>query len=242
MKSKIGAAMLAGLLMLGGSAALAADTCVPGVLIDWDQAFAYETNYTPATFNSAAGSQLSVVGRLVALCGPIGSYDGNDPVNEYTIYLTGLVSAGTTTPTATRWTTSYSGGQFFVYEGNPKNAPLDNAMPPSPPNADVPSKYIDGTLLLSGTLSNFRTQIVLSGGNYITSMGGNFLITGGSESPGFAGTGSGLITGTWCPNGSGSGGLCALPAGYSAVSNGKFDVPPTPAINSTWGAIKSLYR
>ena len=50
MKLKIGAAMLAGLLMLGGSAAYAVDSCVPGVLVDWDQGFAYETIYTPATF------------------------------------------------------------------------------------------------------------------------------------------------------------------------------------------------
>ncbi len=39
-----------------------------------------------------------------------------------------------------------------------------------------------------------------------------------------------------------AGGLCSLPAGYSHVSNGKFDIPVTPAGSSTWGAIKALYR
>lgn len=241
MKLKIGAAMLAGALLLGGTATGASAQCVPGVLLDWDQAFAYETNYTPATFTSALNSQLEVVGRLVVLCGPLAGYDPNDPTKEYTIYLTGLTSAGTQKPTATRWTTSYSGGQFFVYEGSPEDTPDPGSMP-ALPNAAVPSTFTNGTVILSGTLSNFRTQIVLSGGNYNTTLLGNFIVTGGSAAGAFVGTGNGLLQGTWCPNGSGATGLCPLPTGYSAVSNGKFDVPVTPANGSTWGAIKALYR
>lgn len=241
MKLKIGAAMLAGLLLLGGIVTGASAQCVPGVLLDWDQGFAYETSYTPATFTSAAGSQLEMVGRLVALCGPLSGLDANDPVKEYTIYLTGLTSNGTTKPTATRWLTTYNGGQFFVYEGSPKDTPDPASMPASPPNATVPSTFTNGTLILSGTLSNFRTQIVLLSGNYSSSMGANFVVTGGTLAGAFVGSGNGLVTGTWCPNGSG-GGLCPLPAGYSDVSNGKFDVPVTPANGSTWGAIKALYR
>jgi hypothetical protein len=241
MKRKIGAALLAGLLMIGGTVAYAADTCVPGVLVDWDQGFAYETNYTPATFTSAVGSNLVMVGRLVALCGPLGAYEGDDPVNEYTIYFYGLTSNGTTKPTATRWVTTYNGGLFAIYEGTPKDAPPDNAMPANPPNGSVPSTFTNGTAILSGTLSNFRTQIVLLSGNYSSSLAGNYTVTGGTQAALFAGTGLGILTGTWCPTGSG-GNLCSLPAGYSNVSNGKFDNPPTPALGSTWGAIKALYR
>lgn len=241
MKRKIGAAMLAGALLLGGLATGASAQCVPGVLLDWDQGFAYETNYTPATFTSANGSQLAMVGRLVALCGPLGGLDANDPAKEYTIYLTGLTSNGTTKPTATRWTTTYAGGQFFVYEGSPKDTPDPGSMPASPPNASVPSTFTNGTLILSGTLSNFRTQVVLLSGNYSSTMAANFQVTGGSYAGAFVGTGDGLVTGTWCPSGTGSA-LCTLPAGYSNVSNGKFDVPVTPASSSTWGAIKALYR
>lgn len=242
MKRKIGAAMLAGLLMLGGIATGASAQCVPGVLLDWDQGFVYHTSYTPATFTAAPGSQVTMVGRLVALCGPLSSLDANDPVKEYTIVLTGETTAGTTKPTATRWTTSYNvSPQFFVYEGSPKDTPDPASMPASPPNATVPSTFTNGTLILSGTMTNFRTQIVLLSGNYSSTMTGNFQITGGSLAGAFVGTGDGLLTGTWCPSGSG-GGLCSLPTGYSNVSNGKFDIPVTPANGSTWGAIKALYR
>ena len=60
MTKKIGVAAMVGLLALSGFAGSAFAQCGTGVMIDWDaNSFAYETNYTPATFNSAAGSQLA---------------------------------------------------------------------------------------------------------------------------------------------------------------------------------------
>ncbi|NOT35241.1 MAG: hypothetical protein HOP12_13930 [Candidatus Eisenbacteria bacterium] len=247
MKRKIGAALLAGLLGVASFASIAGAQCVPGQLLDWDEGFAYETAYNPLTFISSLGSNATVVGKLVGLCGPLSGFDASDPTKEYTFVFTALSSNGTVGPQAvgssTRWTTTYAGGTFAVYEDTTPDAPTAATLPASPPNVDVPSKYSDGTVILSGTLSNFRTQIVLNGGQYISSMLGNFVITGGSASGGaLSGTGSGLLQGTWCPNGAGATGLCALPTGFSAVSNGKFDVPPTSVLESTWGAIKAIYR
>lgn len=248
MKRQIGAAMLTGLLALAGFATSASAQCGTGLLIKFDaDAFAYETNYNPATFISSAGSQLNVVGIVSVFCAPLNGLDPNDPAKEYTFLFTGLTSNGTTTTNlaggATRYQTTYPSGQFFIYEGAPRNAPTAaGGMPASPPNADVPSKFTDGTLILSGSLTNFITTVTRSSiGTYSTSFRSDYLFTGGSMIGLMANTGVGLLSGAWCANGSATG-LCSLPTGYSAHPNGKFDQPTTPAQSSTWGAIKQLYR
>ena len=69
MKSKIGVAAVIGLLATALFPALASAQCnpiqsLPGVMINFDNAWAYETNYSIANSNSAAGSQLTVVGHV----------------------------------------------------------------------------------------------------------------------------------------------------------------------------------
>lgn len=255
MKRQIGAAMLVALTAIATVAhAAEPSACGSGLLMKFDEnAFAYETNYNPLTFISASGSQLNVVGLMTAICNPLyspGGMDASDPNNEYTFLLTGLTSAGTAGPTAlaggsTRWTTNYAGGTFLVYQGSPRNAPTP---PPaaSPPNAQVPALYTDGTVVLSGTLSGFRTTITrFANGDYSTSFRADYNVTGGTKAPYLAGGGTGLLSGAWCANDdadAGKVGLCDLPTGYSSHPNGKFDIPPTAAQQSTWGAIKQLYR
>lgn len=248
MKRKIGAAMLTGLLALAGFTHTASAQCGSGLLIKFDaDAFAYETNYTAATFNSAAGSQLNVVGIVSVFCSPLNGLNPSDPAKEYTFIFTNLTSAGTvTTPLAggsTRYQTNYGNGTFALYEGSPRNAPTAaGGMPPNPPNADVPSKFTDGTLILSGTLTNFITTITkFSTGTYSTSFRSDYQFTGGTMYNLVSNTGTGLLSGVWCAAGS-STGLCTLPAGYSSHPNGKFDQPTTNSQSSTWGAIKQLYR
>ena len=255
MKRQIGAAMLVALTVFASVAHAAQPAaCGSGLLMKFDEnAVAYESNYNPNTFISSSGSALNVVGLMTVICDPlftIGGMDASDPNNEYTFLLTNLTSAGTVGPTAlvggsTRWQTSYAGGDFYVYQGSPRNAP---APPPlaSPPNADVPAKYTDGTVVLSGTLTNFRTTITRSSiGTYTTSFRADYTVTGGTKAPILAGGGTGLLSGAWCANDdadAGKIGLCDLPTGYSAHPNGKFDIPATAAQKSTWGAIKQLYR
>jgi len=259
MKRQIGVAMLVALTSLASYASADPPGCGSGLLMKFDEnAFAYETFYNPLTFISdgpsgpGGASSLNVVGLMTLICDPLftGGMDASDPNNEYTFLFTGLTSAGTVGPTpiaggSTRWTTTYSTGSFFVYQGSPRNAPVP-PPPASPPNAAVPSLYTDGTVVLSGTLANFRTTITkFSTGTYATSFRADYNVTGGTKAGLLAGGGTGLLSGAWCANDDadpGKVGLCDLPTGYSSHPNGKFDIPPTAAARSTWGAIKQLYR
>ena len=251
MMRKLGVAGLVGLLALASFASGALAQCGSGLLIKFDSdAFAYETSYNPATFISAPGSQMTTVGIASFFCAPLNGLDPTDPLKEYTFVFSGLTSAGTVGPTAvgtsTRWQTSYGNGQFYIYEGSPRNAPTAaGGMPVNPPNATVPANFADGTLILQGTLSNFITTITrASSGTFATSFRADYQFTGPAAGPVYvlvSGTGPGLLSGLWCAN-STAPGLCDIPVGYSAHPNGKFDQPAVAAINSTWGKIKTLYR
>src|SRR5215470_5804666 len=121
MKSKLAVAMTTGILALGALASVArADfQCAPGGMIEFDSdCFAYESNYNNATFTSAVGSQLNVVGIVALWCAPFADLEADRQAgnNEYTFLFTGLVSQGTVLgangPTSL-WDTDYTGGQFL---------------------------------------------------------------------------------------------------------------------------------
>ena len=225
--------LLAGALVVGAltSPAFAAP------VIDWDPAFFYEPGSTPT--NSIPGSEMRIVGIISAFGPPLEFLDANDPSKDYTFYVSGLISNGTASigpPATTFYITTYGPGTIEIYEGTPRNA----VFAPNPPNASVPSTFTDGTLLLSGTVSNFFTQTnnftqFMTGnaeGN-ITWTGGSLIGHVGGENPCDA-----LFTGgmTWLPPPVGV-------EGYLFRHDGKIDHEcPTPARSSTWGAIKKLYR
>jgi len=250
MKNKIAVAALLALTSVGALATTAFAQCGTGVFIDWDgDAFAYETNYNPATFISAAGSQLTVVGKIVLFCSPLADLVPSAGT-EYTFVWSGLTSLGTVvTPlggTSTRYTTDYGPGQFFIYEDGTPDAPSAGAMPPNPPNALVPSSFADGTLILQGSIVNLKTIVtLLLNGNYATSFAADYDFTGpigGTYFDRVDDFGVAKVAGLWCATGTANG-LCGNPEGYSAHPNGKFDLPPATATTvSTWGAIKQLYR
>src|SRR5262245_55606353 len=105
MKRNIGVAALLAFLVIGAGATAAFSDCgvAPGMIIKFDaDAFAYETNYDPATFTSASGSQLTVVGIVSQFGGVFSSINATDPTTEYTFILSGLVSNGTTGTTVKR--------------------------------------------------------------------------------------------------------------------------------------------
>jgi hypothetical protein len=251
MKRKIGMVALLTLMTIGALATTALAQCGTGVLLKWDgNAFAYESSYNAATFHSDPGSQLVVVGKITLFCSPFQDLDTSDPTREYTFLWAGLTSAGTLhNPVAgggTRHQTDYGSGVFFIYEDTSPDTPGENSMPPNPPNAQVPSTYVDGTLILEGNLTNFQTTVTrFNNGNFATSFLANYQFTGPALSPYYQriqGSLADQAQGTWCATGSANG-LCGIPAGYSAHPNGKFDQPPpTPTQTSTWGSIKQLYR
>lgn len=207
-----------------------------GPIVDWDPAFFYEPG---ATFsNSVVNTEMKIVGIVSAFGPPLGFLNANDPSKDYTFYIYGLISNGTATfgPPATEfYVTTYNGGTIELYEGTPRDAVFD----PNPPNANVPSTFTNGTLLLSGTISGFFTQTnnftpFMTGnaeGN-ITWTGGSLINYVGGQNPC-----PGLFTGglTWLPS-------VNIP-GYLFRHDGKIDHEcPTPTRSSTWGRMKSLYR
>lgn len=239
MKKSFGVAVALTLLAGGIASNAMAANCDSGEMIRFSQnGFAYETNYTIGTYTSAVGSQLSIVGIVDYFCTPLASLvpDAN---TEYTLYITGLTSQGTVhqVPNILH-TCAYTGGTWEIHQGSPKNAPTAASMP-ALPNATVPANFIDGPIVLSGTLANFSTTITQNG----TSAGGSFradyIATGGTYYSQVGGN-QAVFQGVWCPTPKPSG---CVPATYSAHPDGKWDAPPTtPTLPSTWGTVKMLYR
>jgi hypothetical protein len=242
MKKIIGAAAVAALLMSGAVGSAFAQ-CGTGVMIKFDaDAFSYETAYTNATYNSAVGSQLSMVGIVSLFCAPFLDLDPNDPTTEYTFYITSLTSGGTSHipvgPT-TFHETDYAGGTWEIHAGSPRNAPTAAGGMPALPSGLVPSNFTDGPAILSGTLSNFHVEVTVQGANINGSFNANYVTTGGTLF-GRVGGGSATFAGNWCPTLQPTG---CTPATYSAHPNGKWDTPGTTAVlPSTWGRMKQLYR
>jgi hypothetical protein len=244
MKTKIGVAVLLGLVAMCGIATSATEPpCLSPILIKFDNdTFAYETAYTNATYTSAPASVLKVIGKIVCLGLPLAYTTGN----EYTVVMTGLVSAGTvhTTPFGSdQYNTDYSGGSFTIYEDTTPDVPTAATLGTYglPPGADA--LYTDGTAILSGTIDYFHTLISRASttGKWSGSFNALYTSTGGSLF-GLIGGAQSNLNGLWCSLGAGSG-QCSLPAGYSAHPSGKFDVPAsTAASSSTWGKLKLLYR
>ena len=242
-----------GAVMAGPVAAIALPPCPPldpcngtcPILAQFDaNCYAYETMYTPATFMSTAGSQMTIVGLITQFGGPLSFLNANDPTKEYTFILSALVSAGTVVgangPTQL-FDTDYNQGNatFAIYEGSPRNAPSTPAAWAANPfgGVVVPANFTDGTLILSGMICGFHTSIAKTGTIVSGSFRTNYQASGGTLL-GTVGTGVGLLGGNWCAT---SG---CQPANYTAQPNGKFDASGgvTAVPRTTWGRVKQIYR
>jgi hypothetical protein len=253
MRSKIGTAAILGLAALALSASVAGAqtgcTADLGMMIKFDaDAWAYETNYDPATALSATGSQLTVVGTASSLCSPFLDLNASDPTTEYTFIWDNLISAGTTSKprgTGTQYTTKYFGGGFRIYAGSPRNALTEGGLIALPAPGVVPDVFTDGTMILGGQIDSLVVIYTrTSGGSYTSSVTGSYSCTGGTLYN-RVGSGSSLLTGAWClvPPSTQVLGTCPLPTGWSAHVNGKWDQPLTVAATpTTWGKIKTIYR
>lgn len=250
-KRMIGVTAVLGLLALATAFSPASAAVCPPLgspssnMIEFDgNCFAYETSYTPATFNSANGSVLTIVGIIDRFFAPLAGLNPADPTKEYTFVMTGMVSTGTVTTPAgptTFYVTNYNGGSFAIYEGSPENAPLAAVMglpANAPGGAVVPANFQDGTAILTGDLCGFSTTISKTGslapnGSFVS----NYHFTGGTKF-GLMGTAEASFNGLWCVTAGG-----CTPTGYSAHPDGKWDSPPsTPTSKNTWGQLKTLYR
>ena len=218
-----------------------------GTVIDWGpDSYAWETNYNSATHLSAPGSLLSSVGVINGFLGPLSAFNPNTAGTEYTYYLIGGTTTGTTVtagPTLSVYRTVYDVGKIYIFEGSPRNADFGT----NPPNATVPATFIDGSLFLLGVIPHITVTVtrVNATGAYVNGSldsgdPANGLWTGGSALP--------LVSagGNPCPFRL-TGGWDMRPAdvltGYVSQYDGKIDLNcPTPAQPSTWGKIKNTYR
>jgi hypothetical protein len=204
-------------------------------IIDWDPVYFWEAGAT--TFNSNSGGQLHIVGTISAFGGPLADLNANIPAREYTLYMTGMVSNGTViTPVGSLgnfYYTSYTGGTISIYEDTTPDADFGI----NPPNGTAPSPtFTDGTVILTGTVSGFYWQTNDFSGYSSGNAEADITWTGGTR----------YSDVNPCPS-LFTGGLSWLPSlmieGYLFRHDGKIDLEcPTPARNSTWGRMKSLYR
>jgi len=210
-------------------------------VIDWDPAYCWQPG---ATFdNMPSGGIMQVVGTVSLFGPPLDFLNATMPATEYTFYVNGLTSLGTTAtgpPSTTIYTTFFTGGTINLYA----DPTPDAVFAPDPPNAQVPSTFTDvPPPILSGHFTNF----LVTTNNFTTfkvgSIEGNILWDGGTLIDFFKGAGGvtcpGLFTGgaTWNT----SPGI-GIP-GYLFRHDGKIDLQcPTPTVKSSWGRVKQLYR
>lgn len=203
-----------------------------GPAIDWDPIFFYGSGITPT--NSPLGSQLIGVGTVSNFGPPLEFLNPNIGPYEYTIYLYGLISQGTSA--GPFYVTNYSGGFIEIREDTTPDASYDA----NPPNAGVPSDFQDGTVILSGQFTGFFTQINGLSSFNTGNAEGTIQWTGGTLLP-YTGQGAEPCPGLF------TGGLTYYPPvmipGYVYRHDGKIDFNcPTPTHSETWGKVKSQYR
>jgi len=210
-----------------------------GPVIDWDPAYGWQTGATP--FNLPAAGEFKMVGIISDFGPPLDDLDAANPATEYTFYVHGLISNGTTFvgPLGTRfYTTTFSGGTIEVYYDTTPESSFD----PNPPNAGVPADFIDGGApILTGSFTSFVVQTNDFTAFQTGNIEGDFNWTGGTLLYRLPTNGGepcpGLFTGgmTWNTS-------VGIP-GYLFRHDGKIDLQcPTSVQNSTWGQLKALYR
>jgi hypothetical protein len=190
-----------------------------------------------------AGGIMQAVGTVDAFGPPLDFLNATMPATEYTFYINGLSSLGTTSvgpPATTIYTTFFTGGTIDVYA----DATPDAVFAPNPPVVGVvPDAFVnDPPPILSGHFTSF----VVNTNNFTAFQTGNIQgdieWTGGTLLEYFQSGGQtcpGLFTGgaTW--NTSPGVGI----PGYLFRHDGKIDLQcPTPAQKSSWGRVKQLYR
>lgn len=148
---------------------------------------------------------------------------------EYTFYFQSAIASVVPGGFTTEYT--YADAPFYIYEDASKNGDFGI----NPPNATSPSSFQDGTVILSGTISNlYRTDYNM--GFPDPSFLASCTFTGGTKF-------GELVQGN---NWNFHGGLSSNPVfvleGYKHRWASKIVFAgPLPVENSTWGNIKALY-
>lgn len=226
--NKTAIAFLAGVLALGGLATPSAGT--PLLLVDY-VGFDYESpNPDPSQFGELGSGYVSV-GECPVLYAPLVF---NHAANQYTYVISGLISINRQN-VGPFIVVDYSAGNLSVYEDDKTlGTAFDYGV--NPPNPTAPSTFNDGTLYLSGPITNFR--FVFNTSDNSGSFEGEFAATGGSQLSNIpASDRSG-----WTFAGATSNSL-DIPAGYAHQIDGQVILEQAvPARDASWGRLKANYR
>jgi len=168
---RLAIAFLVASFALGTAGARMADAQI--LLVDY-VGFDYEDpDPDPLQFGEI-GSGYVGVGEVPGIFAPLVSDPAN---NEYSYHIAGLTQVNTQV-FGTFLVIDYTPGTLSVYEDDKTlGTPLTYGI--NPPNATAPSTFIDGTQILTGTLTNFR--FVFNTANGTGSYEANFEATGGSQ-------------------------------------------------------------
>jgi len=193
--------------------------------------FDYESpNPNPGVFGEP-GSGYVGLGFVPGLFAPLVADTAS---NQYT-YVISSLSPVSQTAFGTFVIINYGPGSLSIYEDSKSSGtPADYGS--NPPSAVAPATFTDGTLFLTGTLTNF--QIVLNTANGTGSYEANFEVTGGSQ---LVNVPSNQRTG-WTFAGA-SGNALNIPPGYAHQIDGQTFLNQAVRVRSaSWGGIKARYE
>jgi hypothetical protein len=193
-------------------------------------------NNFSTTEASAIGQQLNVVAMLsqVQDTPPFALPGITGWTTEYTVNVAGLTLAS---PPGNA-VKSYTGGTIELWSETPPDAPWTPTTPvssiPSFNGSQVPSRFTDGTLLLSGVFTSFGTLFFGGQTGTVTS---TIDWNAGSKLADLQALG---IAGNWHWNGFFHM-TAPVPTGYIHLYGGKLEHEvPVAVESSTWGSIKAL--
>jgi hypothetical protein len=189
-------------------------------------------NPDPSQFGEV-GSGYVGLGLVPGLFAPLVA---DTSLYEYTYEISGLTSVAVT-PVGPFIIVTYTAGTLSVYQDSKSSGtPADFGI--NPPNGTAPPTFVDGTLFVAGTLTNFT--YVLNTIDLTGSFEANFEATGGVEVLNndipanqrkgwtFAGTSANELN---------------MPEGYAHQVDGQvFLNEPVRTQSTTWGGIKARYR
>ena len=190
-----------------------------------------DPNPIPGSFGEP-GSGYQGVGLVPNLFAPLVFNHANF---EYTYYFNNLTPVGTTVVGHFVIIDYSAPGSLEIFE-DPKAGGTPGTYGSNPPNGTAPPSFVDGTMILSGELTNFR--FVLNTNNNSGSFESEFEAVGGTQ---LGNLPLNQRTG-WTFAGS-TGNSTGIPPGYAHQIDGQtFLQKPSNNRASSWGRVKNLYR
>ncbi len=215
------------LLAVSGTAARADSLFIDYVGYD------YESPNPDASQFGEVGSGYVSLGLVPGLFAPLVA---DTSLYQYTYHISGLTSIAVT-PVGAFIIIDYTPGTLSVYE-DAKSGGTAADYGINPPNGTAPPTFVDGTLFVTGQLTNFT--YVLNTIDGTGSFEANYEVTGGKEVLNndipvnqrkgwtFAGTSANELN---------------MPEGYAHQVDGQvFLNEPVRTQSTTWGGIKARYR